>query len=325
MNSSKYALIFFVAINSLLISGCASVIARNTNLGITPPAVYPGTVYDIAVIPSPLFPLALIDLPLSFVADTLMLPIDIYHSSKRSSYSPKESVIKEKPFKTGDMYLTNMVSQNYKDDGVSLVKQGNDYYNSTPPDYAKAIGLYEQAAKYDDAAAQFNLGNANYLGRGTSINYEAAYTWYLKSANSIDNHDSSPSSLNIGNLYYNGLHVKKDDLKAIDWYLKATNCRNKDDYSFTYCDSALQARISLGDIYYNGTGVTRDSKTAYAWYSLAQNLHVQMVPQKEKVRKELSHDDLKEAKIIANKLASKYGLAYAGAMFTDSQIESDLY
>lgn len=325
MNRSKLALLFFVAINSLLINGCASVIARNTNLGATPPAVYPGAAYDIAVIPSPLFPLALIDLPLSFVADTLMLPVDIYHSAKRSSNAPQESVLKEKQSKTGDMYLTNMESQNFKSDGASLVKQGNDFYTSTSPNYAKAFELYEQAAKFNDAAAQFNLGNANYLGRGTPINYEAAYNWYLKSANSIDNDDPSPSNLNLGNMYYNGLYVKKDDVKAIDWYLKASKCRHQDGHSFTYCDSALQARISLGDIYYNGTGVAKDSKTAYAWYSLANYLNVKRVPQKEKVRKELSHDDLIEAKLTANKLAAKYGLAYLGSIFTDSQIESDLY
>ena len=141
MNHSKLALLFFVTINSLLISGCASVIARNTNLGITPPAVYPGAAYDIVAIPSPLFPLALIDLPLSFVADTLMLPVDIYRSVERSSNAPQESVLKEKPFKTGDIYLTNMESQNFKSEGEPLVKQGKVYYTSTPPSYTRAIDL----------------------------------------------------------------------------------------------------------------------------------------------------------------------------------------
>ncbi|PSH15266.1 hypothetical protein B7R74_17865 [Yersinia pseudotuberculosis] len=323
MAMPKFILVLLPITIVLLLNGCTSIVARNTNLGGTPPAVYPGTVANAVLLPSPLFPLALIDLPLSFVADTLMLPFDIYHSTERHSSTPQVSKLKEKEVKTGDMYLTNMVSQNSRDEGVSFVEQGNEYYNKTPPNYAQALHLYSQAAAFDDAAAQFNLGNIYYLGRGATINYEVAYTWYLKSANSTDNHDQSPSNLNVGNMYYNGLYVKKDYQQAIEWYLKATKCHHQDGHRRTYCESALQARISLGDIYYNGAGVTKDLKTAFAWYALAQHLNIKMGPQKENVKKELSYEELKEAKITANKLTQKYGLAYGGAIFTDSQIKAN--
>ncbi len=320
MEISEFILVLPLITTVLLLNGHMSIASRNISFGRNQPAVYPGTFYDILFFPSPFSPLTLTGLPFSFVANTLMFPIDICHETDRNLNPPQKIALKEKQFKTGDVCLTNRVSHNFHSNSIKFVEQGNKYYAKALPDYAQVFHLYSQAAELDDAASPFNLGNVYYPGRGVPVNDEMAYTWYLKSANSTDNHDSSPSNLNIVNIHYNGLYLKQDYQQATEWYMKATKCRHPDDHRKTYCESALQEKISLGNIYYNGAEVTKDLKTAFDWHTLAQHLNLQMVPQKGKVQKTLSRDELKEA---ANKLAKKYGLAYGGAIFTDSKIRAN--
>lgn len=74
--------IFIIAITVL--SGCASAIMRTVGIPTYTvshdPKFYPGTVTDVAFLGSEITPLALLDLPLSFVLDTLLLPVDIYRA-----------------------------------------------------------------------------------------------------------------------------------------------------------------------------------------------------------------------------------------------------
>lgn len=97
MNIKKYQVCVIVCL--LLNSGCATTVSRR--LG--PRELYEGTKTDIAIIISPisphdpkdtradlitclfysLIPFALLDLPLSFVADTILLPITIPEMRQR--------------------------------------------------------------------------------------------------------------------------------------------------------------------------------------------------------------------------------------------------
>lgn len=81
MNIVKLASII---ISAYLLSGCGTLLARAgaADLGSSKKTshapVYPATVYDVALFSTPYFPIFLLDLPISIVTDTLMLPVDLY-------------------------------------------------------------------------------------------------------------------------------------------------------------------------------------------------------------------------------------------------------
>lgn len=305
---SNYICLLCLILNCFMLSGCMSVVARS-GIVASAPKIYPGVAYDGVLLTTQAFPLALVDFPFSFVADTILLPVDIVRKVNDPTSRSQESVIRPKELKTGDMYLSNMVDT-------------NDTQQKTPVDYSHAFSEYQSAAKNGDTFGEFNLGNAYYQGRGVPIDYQKAYEWYLAAANTADNR-YAPPAVNLASMYFHGIYVQQDYKKAMDWYMKGVSCKPYDGYSISYCDAALLARTSLGDMYYNGIGIEKDTKTAFAWYRLAKELNIKTIPQVGMIKKELNHDELVEAKKITNSLADKYDLAYMGIVFNEHQLQSD--
>lgn len=78
-----------------LLSACASLDARSSGPPGTSPDPYEGTSANAAVVGSPsrwdaALPLHLVDLPLSAVLDTLLLPFDLYAQDDEPDLDPPE-------------------------------------------------------------------------------------------------------------------------------------------------------------------------------------------------------------------------------------------
>lgn len=108
-------------------------------------------------------------------------------------------------------------------------------------------------AEKGDAAAQFNLAQTYYEGRGVEPDYVQAAVWYRKAAEQ----GMAAAQLNLGSMYYSGHGVTQDRVQAVVWYRKAAEQRLTD------------AQYLLGKMYRYGTGVNQDYAQATAWYRKA--------------------------------------------------------
>jgi len=110
--------------------------------------------------------------------------------------------------------------------------------------------LYKNAAvKHDEVAAQFELANAYYTGKGVTKNIDEAIKWYGKVAAKgyvVAEH-------NLGVIY----GVQEDYLKAAKWYRKAAKKGN------------VRAQNNLADLYMKGLGFPIDKIEAIKWYGKA--------------------------------------------------------
>jgi hypothetical protein len=86
-----------------------------------------------------------------------------------------------------------------------------------PPDPARAVRLYQQAARAGDAAAQNNLAELYELGRGVAVDPAQALHWYRKAAEA----GFAPGQFNLGRLYAAGAGVPRDYAEARKWLEQA--------------------------------------------------------------------------------------------------------
>ncbi len=110
--------------------------------------------------------------------------------------------------------------------------------------------LYKNAAiKHDEVAAQFELANAYYTGKGVTKDIDQAVKWYRKVAAKgyvVAQH-------NLGVIY----GVQEDYLKAAKWYRKAAE------------QGDVRAQNNLADLYMRGLGFPIDKTEAIKWYGKA--------------------------------------------------------
>ena len=82
--------------------------------------------------------------------------------------------------------------------------------------YSEAARWYEEAAKKDDAIAQYKLGYIYYEGKGVAKDYKKAVDWWTKSAEL----SYGPAQCDLGiNAYYQGKGVPKDYVLAYKWLI----------------------------------------------------------------------------------------------------------
>jgi TPR repeat protein len=108
-------------------------------------------------------------------------------------------------------------------------------------------------AESGDAAAQVELGDMYFFGRGISRNLSEGIRWWRKAAEHGDHH----AQYNVGISYYRGDGLTKDPVQAAKWLRKAAEQDNVD------------AQFWLGFGYAGGEGVPKDEVRAYAWWLLA--------------------------------------------------------
>jgi TPR repeat protein len=110
--------------------------------------------------------------------------------------------------------------------------------------------FYKNAAiKHDEVAAQFELANAYYTGKGVTKNIDKAIKWYRKVA--VKGY--AVAQHNLGVIY----GAQEDYLKAAKWYRKAAE------------QGDVRAQNNLADLYMKGLGFSIDKIEAIKWYGKA--------------------------------------------------------
>ncbi|WP_043739814.1 tetratricopeptide repeat protein [Thioalkalivibrio nitratireducens] len=151
--------------------------------------------------------------------------------------------------------------------------------------------IREGAASKGEVEAKYDVGVANYLGRGTAQDRAKAVHWFQRAADR--NHASAHHYL--GYMYAVGVGVEANPQKSLEHYRLAAELGNQDaQYSVGQAyeygrgvrpdlraavrwyraaaeQGEPQAQTRLGDLYLVGRGVDRDAEEAYLWYGLARN------------------------------------------------------
>ncbi len=155
-------------------------------------------------------------------------------------------------------------------------------------DTAKAIDLYEQAAKNNNVSALLNLGLIYYTGNGTEKNYTKALFYFQKINLAMypivgrylgDIYQYYDKVQNMRkSIYYYEFAAKNNDLDAL--FNLAELYRTSDNsikdapqaialHTYGASKNAAASQYALGIIYANGDGVEPDLINAYAWLSFA--------------------------------------------------------
>ena len=116
------------------------------------------------------------------------------------------------------------------------------------------IGTYWNAANFDgDDAAMDKVGQCYANGLGVERNFEAAYGWYMKSANN----DNTDGIVHMADALYDGIGTTEDKNAAGVAYERAYKAGN------------THATFRLGICYENGWGVEKNLTTAFRLYTEA--------------------------------------------------------
>ena len=126
----------------------------------------------------------------------------------------------------------------------------------------KAAYWYQKAAVQGNAAAQANLGDCYYYGRGVEKDKTTAVKWYTKAAEQ----GNTMAISKLGDCYYEGNGVKQDYKEAVKCYLAIEE--NGDQQIFPVITSDIARRLS--DCYRLGNGVDKDMAKAEEWQNIAE-------------------------------------------------------
>ncbi len=108
-------------------------------------------------------------------------------------------------------------------------------------------------AQGGDPKAEFVLGLAYEIGKGTPQDYAEAANWYKTGAEA----GYAPAVTSLGYLYQTGNGVPEDRAKGAELYKQAAAAGD------------LRAQFFLALAYTNGLGVPKDAKEAATWYFAA--------------------------------------------------------
>lgn len=159
-------------------------------------------------------------------------------------------------------------------------------------DYKAAFEIFNLLANNGNAAAQANIGFYYDNGYGVEKNYEVAVRWYKRAAKNGNIH----AQYNLGVMYEIGVGVSKDYEKAYEWFNMAAESGDR------------QAAAYLGLFHEEGLGRPVDNIQAYAWYSIAAEWHEKYgADKRDTVAKILDKDELKQARVLTDKLMRELG------------------
>lgn len=137
-------------------------------------------------------------------------------------------------------YLTNN-NENFLSEIIKLHNEGR---NSEA--YQKLLSL-ESSNNY---LVDYYIGLFNFDGIGTHINYQKAYSYFLKAKEG----NISNAYVHLGYIKFQGLGFDVDYEEALNWFLKGSKLDNK------------VAEFSLALMYEEGLGTLKDFEQAYKYY-----------------------------------------------------------
>lgn len=165
-------------------------------------------------------------------------------------------------------------------------------------DYAKANKWFLKAARNGHAGAQYMIGNAYLVGRGTNVYEDDAVYWLQKAAMQ----DHPRAMYLLGDLYYNGRAVEQDYAWGAMWFGKAARRGHS------------QAAMSLGIALAVGQGVGRNTPLAWAWVKEAEE---QAHPDAERALQVLEVDMTATMRQRAEDYRARIRQAPSAAFYTD--------
>ncbi len=113
--------------------------------------------------------------------------------------------------------------------------------------------IREGVAAKGDVDAKFDVGEANYHGRGTGEDFAKAAHWFSRAAN----RGHAQAHYYLGYMHASGRGVPTDPEKSIQHYLKAAELGH------------LEAQFYMAAAYEGGRGVQADPIAALRWYRAA--------------------------------------------------------
>ena len=136
------------------------------------------------------------------------------------------------------------VAEEFNDAGAQfLLGQMYEYGQSVRQDKQAAAKWYQKAVSQNHEQAQYFLGRMYLYGDGVDKNIDSAIDLLGKAAKENEN-----ASFELGNIYSGGEYGKKDYSKALVYYEQAARMRH------------AAARLNLARMYRNGWGVKLDLK-----------------------------------------------------------------
>ncbi len=162
-----------------------------------------------------------------------------------------------------------------------LYDQAKAFYDAK--NYAKAVPLFQDAAKKGHKKAQYRLGLCYDKGRGLKEDDKQAFHWYELSANQ----GYAKAQYQLGRCYKKGEGTAQDIAKAVSLFSKAAKQENAD------------ALYALGKCYLKGQGVTADKAKAKSLIMKAIRDKKDGAEILEKIRKDAKEGDEDGKQILA--------------------------
>ena len=117
----------------------------------------------------------------------------------------------------------------------------------------EAVEWYRRAANNNHSAAQYNLANCLFVGRGCDVDQAEAVEWYRKSAEQ----GIAVAQKEYGNCLFYGKGCNQNKEEAVKWYRKASE------------QGFVLAQRNLAVCLENGEGCTQNLYEAKKWYEKA--------------------------------------------------------
>ena len=117
----------------------------------------------------------------------------------------------------------------------------------------EAVEWYRRAANNNHSAAQYNLANCLFVGRGCDVDQAEAAEWYRKSAEQ----GIAVAQKEYGNCLFYGKGCNQNKEEAVKWYRKASE------------QGFVLAQRNLAVCLENGEGCTQNLYEAKKWYEKA--------------------------------------------------------
>src|SRR5271165_2262852 len=115
------------------------------------------------------------------------------------------------------------------------------------------LGRAKAAAKRGDAAAEYFMGRAYFLGKDVAQDYSKAAELFRKAAEQ----GNAPAQNDLGVMFESGLGVEQDPTQAVYWFTRSAE------------QGDASGQCNLGRMYATGSGVDIDLVKAYQWLSLS--------------------------------------------------------
>jgi uncharacterized protein len=150
-------------------------------------------------------------------------------------------------------------------------------------DYRTAFQDWTASAELGDHRSMVNLAELYRRGSGVGKDLSKSFFWHKRAAE-LGNH---VGQFNTGLFYRKGLGVIKDDEQAHYWYKKSAE------------GGEPKGQNTLGINYAIGRGVKQDYVRAYMWFDIAAgHKHPKALGLLEKVKKQMTEDQIKQAKSL---------------------------